>query len=218
MGRIYCRQFLPEDTDAVGDICYRTGFLGKDLEGTGRFNDRKLVTLAFCRYYLEHERENCFVAVDEDGEKVIGYIIGTTDTLMQQRRYVRRMYWRIALRMLLVTWWKYPESIRKILEWTGDQSADRERALAGEYPAHLHINIYPDYQRSGAGTLLILTFEQWLKSRGIRGIHLVTSRHNDKAMPFYQKHGYALLDEFDQELWDGVAGQKAIIFGKRFAY
>ena len=192
--------------------------MGKDLEGTGRFDDKKLVTLVFCRYYLEQEPENCFVAVDEDSGKVMGYIIGTTDTVRQARRFVRRMYWRIALRMLLVTWWKYPESFRKILEWTGDQSADRELALADRYPAHLHINIYPDYQRSGAGTLLILTFEQWLKSRGVRGVHLVTSNHNEKALPFYRKHGYEILDEFDHALWDGVPSQKGIIFGKRFAY
>jgi len=190
--------------------------MGQDLTGTGRFDDRKLVALVFCRYYLEHEPENCFVAVDEDGEKVIGYIFGTTDTVRQQRRFMWRMYWRIVVRMLLVSLWKYPESFSKLLQWAGDDSADRELALAGEYPAHLHINIYPGCQRSGAGTLLLLTYEHHLKTLGVGGVHLVTSNYNEKALPFYRKHGYAVLDEFQHELWDGVPDQKALIFGKRF--
>jgi len=67
--------------------------------------------------------------------------------------------------------------------------------LNSEYPAHLHINVLPEFQHSGIGTQLIRHFEDHLRCLGIRGVHLETSSRNHKAIPFYLKQGYAIVKE-----------------------
>jgi hypothetical protein len=69
------RSARKSDASAIGEVCYRTGFMGEDLTGTGRFEDPRLFALIFCLYYLWFEADHCFVA--EDAGKVVGYIIGS---------------------------------------------------------------------------------------------------------------------------------------------
>jgi len=47
--------------------------------------------------------------------------------------------------------------------------------LFTQYPAHLHINIYPKYRGMGLGKKLVNRFVDDLKAQKISGVHLVTS-------------------------------------------
>jgi ribosomal protein S18 acetylase RimI-like enzyme len=64
-----------------------------------------------------------------------------------------------------------------------------------EYPAHLHMNLLPDYQGKGIGTRMILHFEDHLRVKGVGGVHLQTSNYNFKALPFYEKMGFRRVKE-----------------------
>lgn len=66
------------------------------------------------------------------------------------------------------------------------------------YPAHLHINFHPDARGKGLGTILINHFENELKKREVRGLHLITSQ-SARNVSFYKKAGfnYALEREFN---------------------
>lgn len=62
--------------------------------------------------------------------------------------------------------------------------------LLGEFPAHMHIDILPDYQRKGYGTKLINALFEGVKSEGAKGIHLDMVRANESAAKFYERIGF----------------------------
>jgi ribosomal protein S18 acetylase RimI-like enzyme len=93
---------------------------------------------------------------------------------------------------------------------------DKEKKeILQEYPAHLHINILPEYQHSGTGALLVEALENYLKNKGIRGLHLHTSNHNIKALPFYKKRGYSIISREKDRLWSEVDDYESIVFVKK---
>jgi GNAT superfamily N-acetyltransferase len=215
--RIGFRPYRPGDVADVSAVLYRTGFLGGDLAGTGRFNDRTLFRLVNVEGYLRWQGAHAFVAVDESIGRVVGYVIGTPDSRGYARLFRRRMYWRIALRAFLVSWWRHPESFRQVLQWAFGY-ADPAESFFDEYPAHLHINVLPGYQRRGIGEGLMSRFEERMTGLGVTGVHLGTSNRNLKALPFYHTRGYAVLAERPGVFWRGLEGHVSVIFGKRLAH
>ena len=110
MSSIIIREYQKNDESSILDICYKTGFMGDDLTDTNRFNDKTLFGYLFCVYYTRYESQNAFVAVDTESDKVIGYILGTENTLRQELNFIFRMGWRIFMRLFFYTSWRYPES------------------------------------------------------------------------------------------------------------
>ena len=71
-----------------------------------------------------------------------------------------------------------------------------ERMLVGElaaYPAHLHIDVLPDYQRRGYGRRLIETLLDALGRAGAGGVHLGVGTANVGAQEFYKRVGFDLV-------------------------
>jgi len=216
MSNIMIRKYEDSDCDDVLNISYRTGYMGNDLEGTGRFDDAKLFGYFFCIYYLIYEKEHCFVAVDKDNNyKVVGYIIGTLNTKNQHRLFVQKMLLKI-IRRLTYTLLKYPRTFRSIMNITKNKSwRFIPKAFYSTYPVHFHINILNEYQGKGIGNSLLVKFEEHVKRTGNMGIHLKTSNKNYSAIKFYLKNGYSKLLEFDDILWECVEDYKTIIFVKK---
>jgi ribosomal protein S18 acetylase RimI-like enzyme len=210
------RAYREEDYQGISAVLYATGFLGEDLAGTGLFNDRRLFALVNTDGYLRFLPSSCFVAVDESDGKVAGYILGAVDSRDWERIFTRRMYWRIAVRAFLVSFWKYPESFRHVLGWARGYT-DASVPFFPDYPAHLHINVMPGFQRRGIGDGLMRLFEERIIAQGATGVHLVTSNRNVKALPFYARHGYAVLVEKPGTYYRGIEDHRSIVFGKRFA-
>ncbi len=213
---IIIHPLAPEDAAAVEEICYRTGHNGDDLTGRGLFGDRHLFAMLFALHYVRHEREHCFAACERDGGRVVGYILGTRDTAAQERRFARRMIPPIALRALLFSSWRHRGALSTMLHFKrfGDANRLPERILE-EYPAHLHINVLPGLHARGAGSSLIARFEEHMRERGARGIHLVTSEANVKAVPFYLKHGYTVAQKLSPGFWPDAPGVHALVFVKK---
>jgi ribosomal protein S18 acetylase RimI-like enzyme len=174
---IVIRSFRPSDEAAVQEITFRTGFKGRDLTGRNYFDDKRLFFLIFTYYYTRYEPEHFFVAVDTKDDTVVGFIGGTTDTAAQERGFQKKMPWRIATRAFLVTSWRYPRTFRTVIGMTK--------------------MILPDYQSMGLGTLLMKHFEQHLIRQGIKGVHLDTTSQNHKAIPFYKKMGFAIVNQVE---------------------
>lgn len=215
MSSIFIRKYKDSDYDEVLNISYKTGYMGNDLHGTGKFDDVKLFGYLFCVYYLNYEKDNCFVAIDKDeNSKVVGYIIGTLNTKKQQKAFLRKMLLKISKR-LIYTLFKYPETFKNI------RCIIRNRAwklipndFYTKYPAHFHINILGTYQDKGIGHSLLVQFEDHVKKKGIYGIHLKTSNKNYRANKFYIKNGYNTFLECNDNFWDGIEDYMTIIFTK----
>lgn len=217
MTQINIRHYQQTDAEDVLHIAYRTGYMGEDLTGKHIFNDKTLFGYLFCLYYLLYEQEHCFLAVDEENEnKVVGYVLGTCDSRKQERRFAMTMVGRIVLRSMLHTIWKHPESVQAVLFLLKNIGKTRTPPhLYEDYPAHLHINVLPEYQQYGIGSQLLRTFEEHLRDKGVSGIHLRTSSHNRKAIPFYYKKGYHLLSEEKIWLWKNRNDTRILIFAKK---
>lgn len=204
-----------DEADIV-NVCYRTGFMGEDLTGSGRFNDVKLFGYLFCLYYPRYEPQNCFVAEDDSSHRVIGYILGTSNTSKQRIAFVLRMGGRIAFRLLFCTIWRYPESFAAVMHIVRNADLRTEtKDFDQTFPAHLHINILPDYQRFGLGKRLLSAFETEMTARAVSSIHLRTSNKNYKAFPFYLKNDYVIIHRGKGSVWAGVPDYQHIIFGKK---
>ncbi|MFX0090519.1 MAG: GNAT family N-acetyltransferase [Candidatus Hodarchaeota archaeon] len=217
MSGIIFRQCQKKDQNEIQNVCYQTGYMGEDLTGKDLFNDQRLFGYLFCLYYPRYEAEHGFVAVDtNNNNRIVGYILGSPDSKKQGKQFNRKMVWRIALRLYLFTRWKYPESFRAVQSFRKIASQENEPGnLYEKYPAHLHIDILPEYQRKGIGSRLMQVFEQHMRDLGVPGIHLGTSNHNTKALPFYKKQGYQIISEKESTFWPDVKNYKALIFAKK---
>jgi ribosomal protein S18 acetylase RimI-like enzyme len=200
MGNVMIRNYRKRDETAIEEITYQTGFQGEGLAGRDFFDDKRLFYMIFIAYYPRYEPEHFFVAVDTAAdEKVVGFIGGTHDTAAQARGFRRRMAWRIPLRLFLFTSWRYPRTFRNALALSkmreGMPGGEKAAQIHRRYPAHLHINLLPGYQGQGIGSRLMRHFEAHLVDLGVPGVHLVTSNHNRKAVPFYKKLGFTVIHE-----------------------
>lgn len=193
------------------EVCWRTGLMGESLEGTGRFEDRKLFGLLWLRQYLHSWPELAWIAVRPEGgrERAVGYIISAPDATRQARDFGRLAgwRWRIVLRLFGVSLWRYPESFRQTLAFARGNFRELwadPAYLPDDYPANLHMNLLPDCQGRGVGTRLMETLLAELERRGLPGVHLGTSDRNIKALPFYEKMGFRRVREVEGESWIGL--------------
>ncbi|HBX70417.1 MAG TPA: hypothetical protein DEH25_13825 [Chloroflexi bacterium] len=197
MSEIIIRSYQPGDEPAIEAITYRTGFKGDDLTGRKYCDDAHLWFLIFIGYYTRYEPEHCFVAVE--GEQVIGFICGTPDTLAQEVRFRQKVVLRAALRLFGYTSWRYPRSFKTVLGLARQYAAEPKNTendpILTQYPAHLHINVLPGHQSQGVGTQLIRRFENHMRGLGVSGLHLGTTSKNHKAVPFYHKMGFELVED-----------------------
>lgn len=88
--------------------------------------------------------------------------------------------------------------------------------LWDEFPAHLHINLLPEYQRRGWGVQLIGALVERLREEECRGLYLGVGASNTGAVKFYEHNGFSRFAKLEQ---DGEKGRKGgtIIMTKRLS-
>ncbi len=170
------RKYQEKDFDATKFICLND-MLGKEDYKT----IIEYVEVMFCRYYLEKEPENCFVAVDEN-DKPVGYIYGVKDYDIYQENFS-----------------EYINAVAEIEErrFLGEALTEMyDHAIyKKDYPAHLHIDILPDYQSKGIGSKLIKEFCNHLKEENVKGVMLIVGTENEGARRFYERNDFTLLQD-----------------------
>jgi ribosomal protein S18 acetylase RimI-like enzyme len=217
MSKFNIRKYQPKDFIPIEDIVYRTGFKGEDMTGLSFIDDKRLFFLISIFYYPKYEPEHCFVAVDAHTDKVVGFICGTPNTNQQETKYEKLIPWRIFLRTLGYTIWRYPKSFMNLLKLNKarpDIGPSEFEEILAVYPAHLHINLLPEAQRQGLGSRLMAAFLDHLQFLDVPGVHLQTSSYNKKAIPFYSKLEFILVNKanMDHFLFDDL---KLLTFVKK---
>jgi ribosomal protein S18 acetylase RimI-like enzyme len=185
------RPYQRGDHDAVYEVCVRTGDTGRDARG--KYPSDDLLPDIYAGPYLYIEPELAFVL--DDGGRAVGYVIGTVDTQGFVRRY--RDEWLPAL-------------AGRYHEPTGPPASAEDELLArlyrpegmlvtglAGYPAHLHIDLLPAYQRRGYGRRLIETFVAAGARVGAPGVHVSVGPTNTGAQDFYQRVGFAPIQVSD---------------------
>ena len=62
------------------------------------------------------------------------------------------------------------------------------------WPAHLHIDLLPEWQGRGYGRQLMRTFLEALRDGGVPSVHLVMATANKPARAFYDRMGFEEID------------------------
>ena len=146
-----------------------------DLDEKGKF----YILNTFCDYFIEQEGENCFVAVNEN-DRAVGYVICARDYDGYYKRFCEEYLPRFDV------------SATDDIEGAR-HSADMQGEFKNEYPAHLHIDVLPEYQRAGLGHRMVDALLALLREKGIKGVMLTTGVDNEKGRGFYNKYGFTEL-------------------------
>ncbi|MEV4757266.1 GNAT family N-acetyltransferase [Micromonospora sp. NPDC049559] len=185
---IEIRPYRPDDRAAVYDICIRTADAGQDARD--QYRDPDVLPEIFAGPYAHLEPDLAFVLADDD--RAVGYVLGTADTARFVARF--RDEWlplvsaRYPARDGAPT---TPDEIMVHLLHTPERMLVPELA---DYPAHLHIDLLPDYQRAGHGRRLVETFVAVLRRKGVRALHVGMVTANRPARPFYDRLGFHVID------------------------
>lgn len=179
------RRYRPGDREAVEDICVRTAHLGGDSRP--HYRDPGVFPATFAVPYAVLEPDLAFVLDDGDG-RAVGYVVGAADT--------PRFVTAFRTRWLPSAAGRYPlpegpprtpdEELAGLLH-------DPERMLVPEvaaYPAHLHIDLLPDWQGRGHGRALMRTLLKALGDKGVPAVHLTMVTANTPARAFYDRLGF----------------------------
>ncbi|MEZ7006560.1 GNAT family N-acetyltransferase [Streptomyces sp. AD55] len=183
------RPYRPADAAALDDICVRTGHNGRDSRAV--YADPAILPAIFAAPYVHLDPGLAFVLDDGTG-KAVGYILGTADTARFAAEFRTAWLPRVADR--------YP--VPEGPPGTPDEVMatllhDPERMVfpeAAAYPAHLHIDLLPEWQGRGHGGRLMRAFRRALRERGVPAVHLVMATANTGARAFYDRLGFHEID------------------------
>jgi ribosomal protein S18 acetylase RimI-like enzyme len=179
------RRYRPSDHDAMYDICTRTADAGGDARG--QYSTDDLMPDLFAGPYVHLEPELAFVLADPD-DQAVGYVVGTANT----ERFVRN-YHAVWIPHLGDKYPRPPQPPRTPEEDLLEGHFRPEGRLAPElvdYPAHLHIDVLPDYQGQGFGRALIETWFTAAAAAGAPALFLNIDPANTRARGFYDQIGF----------------------------
>ncbi|MEU6739477.1 GNAT family N-acetyltransferase [Streptosporangium sandarakinum] len=178
------RPYRPDDRAALGDICVRTAHEGGDSRHI--YPDLDLMPGIFALPYAHLEPDLAFVL--DDGERAVGYILGTADTAAFAERF--RTEWLPLVSERFPPLDGPPTTPSEVMI---DLLHRPERMILPElagYPAHLHIDLLPDHQRKGHGRALMNAFLDALHRKGVAAVHLGMVTANTAARAFYDRLGF----------------------------
>ena len=170
---ISIRKYQEKDFDNVRHTCLSSE--GTTITG----NLGEFILHTFCDYYIEKEPENCFVLVDDD--KAVGYII-CSENYDKYKEIFDREYLPLT------------ESLGEENYKWACESTILQNKYKKDYPAHLHIDILPEYQRQGWGGKLLIALFEHLRTKNIKGVMLTAGTENVNAGKFYSKYGFKQLE------------------------
>ena len=178
------RPYRAADRAAVYDVCVRTAAAGEDARG--RWSTDDLMPDLFAGPYVDLEPALAFVL--DDGDRAVGYVVGTADTAAFVRRWRREWLPRLAARYPAP-----PDPPRTAEEAMVALLHRPERMLRPElaaHPAHLHVDLLPAHQGAGHGRALIDTFRAAAARAGAAALHLGVDPANHRARAFYDHLGF----------------------------
>ncbi|MPZ80757.1 MAG: GNAT family N-acetyltransferase [Actinophytocola sp.] len=182
------RPYRPTDRAAVYDICVRTAQDGGDSRAV--YPDVELLPSIFAGPYLELAPSLAFVL--DDGGQAVGYVLGAADTAAFVAAYRSRWLPNLVSRFPL------PAEVTTPSDHMITLMHDPERMmllpLIADYPAHLHIDLLPAYQRRGHGRALMERLLTALRAAGVPAVHLGMVTTNTNARAFYDRLGFHEID------------------------
>jgi ribosomal protein S18 acetylase RimI-like enzyme len=187
------RRYRGSDLAAVYDICVETAGAGQGVRG--RYSTDDLVPDIVAGPYLFLAPEHAYVL--DNGERAVGYIIGTASTADFIAAYAERWLPRLRARYQPPSGPPVTEEEHR-LDVMFHPERWRQPELA-PHPAHLHINLLAGYRGTGHGRELISTFLASVAAAGAASCHLAVRQVNVNARRFYARLGWRPIEVRDAE-------------------
>ena len=165
------RPYITSDREQIEKICLENAGCSEAKDET-----KKLILLIYCSYYLENEKENCFVAVDDNGS-VVGYILCCENYNDYERIFLEKYVPQAAT----ISARRYVDAKFNMLKFG---------MFRKDYPAHFYLNVRTDQQNGGIGGLLLSTLKAHLRKKYVRGMMLVCDADNEELIKFFEKNGF----------------------------
>lgn len=181
----HIRPAADTDTEALYDICVRTARAGKDARG--QLDDDRLWGDLFAVPYQRLAPDHSYVLDDGTGQAV-GYVVGTADTAAFAR--LLREVWLPATAGRVPVPPDPPVTAQDGLRALHYHPEWRVNSQLAAYPAHLHIDLLPDWRGRGFGRGLMAAMIDGLRSAGVPGLHLEMLTSNTNARRFYDRLGF----------------------------
>ncbi len=166
------RKVQPDDRNAIREICLET------CSDEELLQNKEVLYLFYCDYYLNEEADNCFVAIDNN--QIVGYILSS----LSYKKYTKIMKE------------KYLPEAEKLSLHLAKQKKKwmiSDYILGPKYPAHLHIDITKDARGKGTGKALINALLENLKEKKVKGLKLGCNKNNTSAVAFYKKMNFKII-------------------------
>ena len=183
------RPYQKKDFRYVQDICMATS---KYADEDTPLSRAELCAL-FCDFYLDHQSDYCFVAVDDD-DIPVGYVLCSVDRDEYEEK-MAELYLPLVRKLNGSEYYSYNAEIKVT-----------SRYVRQGYLAHLHIRILSSHATPELGEQLINTLEDKLRSMFVEGIYVICPEKAEKARAFYEKIGYEDIDF--------LSG--SVVYGKKF--
>jgi len=201
------RRYRSGDEKAMYDVCLRTGAAGEDA--TDLYVDPDLLGAVYVGPYVAFEPGLAFVV--DDGAGAQGYVLGARDTEAFEQTCRERWWPSLCSRYPLNTF--APESPDAQLVRLIHDPPVTPPSVRRDHPSHLHIDLLPRWQGGGWGRRLIETLIVALEAAGSRGLHLGVATANTRAVGFYERLGFSVLERGKSMQWMGRAlGARALRF------
>ena len=165
------RQYIESDREQVEAICLENAGCKEAQDET-----KKLALLMYCDYYIENEKENCFVAVEDDGS-VVGYIVCCDNYNNYEKVYMEKYVPQAAT----ISARRYVDAKINMLKFA---------MYRKDYPAHFFVNVQLEQQDKGVGGLLLSTLLAHLRKKYVRGVMLVCDADNEELIRFFENNGF----------------------------
>ncbi|GBE79532.1 acyl-CoA N-acyltransferase [Sparassis crispa] len=197
---VYIRPVSTVDSPALSRICLLTGDAGVSAEPLHNFPE--LLGLVYAEPYAQLSPTFGFVMVDRTkDDAVVGYVLGTPDTRAFEARANAEWYPRVRAKYANPPAHPHDPSLRPAKEADARyvhllHNPPRASVEAVTFsPAHLHIDILPEYQRQGWGRRLIARAVRYLREQnGLDCLWLGLDPRNVGAKLFYERLGFKVLD------------------------
>jgi len=179
------RPAAESDIETLYDICVRTADGGQDARG--QLDDDRLWGDLFAVPYLRLAPDHAYVLDDGTGQAV-GYVLGTADTAAFAARL--RDEWVPLTRDRIPMPPDPPVTLQDNLRAVHYHPEWRVSPELTAYPAHLHIDLLPEWQGRGYGRALMAALVDGLRTAGVDGVHLELLKTNTGARRFYDRLGF----------------------------
>ena len=208
MEEVFIRKFETSDRQAVREIAWETAFMGEPADAF--FSGKKIMADFLTLYFTDYEPDSCFVAVF--GSQVAGYLIGSVDSKRLESIFKNKVLPGLLAEFIFSGAIFKGRNLRAIFNFVlSFLKGEFNMAEVGiNYPAVLHINLRKGFRGKGVGKRLILAFEQYLRNKGVSGVHLATLSEN--AGIFFFKQGFSLLSQSRRSYFRYFLGKDIMLY------